>query len=49
MKKLRHRNVVQLYEVIDDEVEDYIYLVLEYVPGGPLYGGVWSKSEARKC
>jgi serine/threonine protein kinase len=37
MKKLVHENVVRLYEVIDDEVGQYIFLVLEYVPGGPIY------------
>ena len=37
MKKLVHENVVRLHEVIDDEVGQYIFMVLEYVPGGPIY------------
>lgn len=37
MKKMHHENVVKLREVIDDEVGSYIFLALEYVPGGPLY------------
>jgi len=37
MKKLTHENVVRLYEVIDDEVSRYIFMVLEYIPGGPIY------------
>jgi serine/threonine protein kinase len=37
MKKLTHENVVRLYEVIDDDVGRYIFMVLEYIPGGPIY------------
>jgi len=37
MKKLVHDNVVRLHEVIDDEVGHYIFMVLEYIPGGPIY------------
>ena len=37
MKKLSHENVVRLYEVIDDETGNYIFMVLEYVAGGPVY------------
>jgi len=36
MKRLRHRNVVALHEVIDDPTHDTMYLVLQYVPHGPL-------------
>jgi serine/threonine protein kinase len=36
MKKLRHRNVVRLYEVIDDPELDRMYLVMQYVEHGPL-------------
>ncbi|KAL1496743.1 hypothetical protein AB1Y20_014334 [Prymnesium parvum] len=39
LKKLRHPNVVRLHEVIDDPVKDKLYLILDYVPGGPLMGG----------
>jgi len=34
MKKLEHRNLVSLHEVIDDETSDSLFLVLEYVSGG---------------
>eukprot|EP01060_Flectonema_neradi_P007181 TRINITY_DN14995_c2_g1_i1.p1 TRINITY_DN14995_c2_g1~~TRINITY_DN14995_c2_g1_i1.p1 ORF type:complete len:916 (+),score=173.29 TRINITY_DN14995_c2_g1_i1:62-2809(+) len=34
LKKLRHKNVVSLYEVIDDEESDKMYMVLEYAEGG---------------
>ena len=37
MKKLSHENVVRLHEVIDDETGNYIFMVLEYVAGGPVY------------
>jgi serine/threonine protein kinase len=36
MKKLRHRNVVRLYEVIDDPELDRMYLVMQYVEHGPV-------------
>ena len=36
LKKLRHPNIVPLYEVIDDPGRNKLYLILEYVPGGVL-------------
>ena len=36
MKRLRHPNLVNLHDAVDDEEEDMLYLVIEYVPGGPL-------------
>jgi serine/threonine protein kinase len=36
MKRCRHRNVVRLYEVIDDPAVDKMYLVMQYVEHGPL-------------
>ena len=36
MKRLRHPNVVQLIEVIDDPARDELYLVMELVTGGTL-------------
>ena len=38
MKKLRHRNLVGLHEVIDSPEKDKLYLILDYVPGGPVMG-----------
>ena len=36
MKKLAHRNVVTLVEVIDDPDHDRLFMVMEYVNGGEL-------------
>lgn len=36
MKKLTNKNVVRLFEVIDDPNSDKIFLVLEYLPNGPI-------------
>jgi serine/threonine protein kinase len=36
MKKIRHRNLVPLYEVLDDPVKDKMYMVMQYVENGPL-------------
>ena len=45
MKKLRHENLVRLYEVIDDEAADHLYLVLSYVDGGQAME--WSTEKSR--
>ena len=39
MKKLSHPHGVRLHEVIDDPIKDKLYLILDYVPGGPLMSG----------
>jgi serine/threonine protein kinase len=39
MKKMHHPNVVTLFEVINDEQNDKLYLVLEYCEGGSLAHG----------
>jgi serine/threonine protein kinase len=36
MKKLRHPHIVALYECIDDPVAEVVYLVMQYVPDGPI-------------
>ena len=36
MKKLRHKNIVSLFEVIDDPEEGNLYLVMQYCERGPL-------------
>jgi serine/threonine protein kinase len=36
MKKLRHRNVVALYEVIDDPTSNKLYLIMQYCEKGPI-------------
>jgi len=35
-KKLRHPNVVSLHDVVDDPASDRLYLVSDFVNGGPL-------------
>jgi serine/threonine protein kinase len=37
MKKMRHKNVVQLHEVIDDPDANKLYLVMQYVEDGPFF------------
>jgi serine/threonine protein kinase len=36
MKRLRHKNIVPLYEAIDDPHEQALYLVMKYVEKGPI-------------
>ncbi|CAG9317342.1 unnamed protein product [Blepharisma stoltei] len=36
MEKLEHPNVLQLYEVIENDVCNKIYMILEFAPGGTL-------------
>jgi serine/threonine protein kinase len=36
MKKLKHPNIIKLYQVID--TDDTLFLVTEYVPGGEIFG-----------
>ena len=38
MKRLQHRNIVTLYEVIDDPTKDCFYMVQEYMDLGPVLG-----------
>ena len=50
LKKVDHPNIVKLFEVIADD--NTIYLVQEYLTGGPLYDKLkeenFSEEEARK-
>ena len=36
MKKLSHTNIIRLYEVIDDEEGDKLYMILDLAPNGEL-------------
>ncbi|KAH9820680.1 kinase-like domain-containing protein [Melampsora americana] len=40
MKKVQHPNIVKLYEVLDVEGEDSLYMVMEYCRGGRLESGI---------
>lgn len=36
MKKLNHKNIVKLHEVINDPSSEKLYLVMDYLPGGTI-------------
>ncbi|KAF8161179.1 other/CAMKK/ELM protein kinase [Crassisporium funariophilum] len=36
MKKCRHANLVRLVEIIDDPKDEKIYMIMEYLAGGPV-------------
>jgi serine/threonine protein kinase len=36
MKKLRHKHIVKIHECIDDPEAEAVYLVMQYVPDGPI-------------
>jgi [calcium/calmodulin-dependent protein kinase] kinase len=52
MKKLSHPNVVRLYEVIDDQENDNLFLIMDYVEHGAVMQGASpkpiSEDEARR-
>mmetsp|Transcript_22144 Transcript_22144/g.30886 ORF Transcript_22144/g.30886 Transcript_22144/m.30886 type:complete len:242 (-) Transcript_22144:1041-1766(-) len=39
MKKLHHRNILHLHEVINDPKEDRLFMVMEYADGGTVMKG----------
>ena len=45
MKRLQHKNIVTLFEVIDDPTKDCFYMVQEYMDLGP----VLSENEHNHC
>ena len=48
MKRLQHKNVVRLYEVIDDQDKDCFYMVQEYMELGPVLAGEEDNTEPLK-
>lgn len=51
-KKLRHKNLVALYEVIDDPAMNKLYLVLQYIGKGPItevHGVFCQRFEEARC
>jgi len=36
MRKMNHKNIIQLYEIIDDPKYDKLFIIMEYVSGGSL-------------
>ncbi|CAK92709.1 unnamed protein product (macronuclear) [Paramecium tetraurelia] len=42
LRKIRHPNIIQLYEIIESEIK--LYLITEYAPGGELFEHIVSKS-----
>ena len=49
MKKVDHPHCVKLYEVIDDPSARKIYMVLEYVEGGPVMGDECTELPPDEC
>ena len=47
LKKLNHKNVLKLYEVIDDQKTNELLLVLEYASSGPIFTRYDKKATAR--
>ncbi|CAK83622.1 unnamed protein product (macronuclear) [Paramecium tetraurelia] len=45
MKKIRHKNLIQLYEVIDNPTCDKLFMVLEFAEGGQLIE--WDEDEGK--
>jgi len=45
MEKMKHQNIIRLYEVID--TSKYVILIMEYVGGGSLHGYLKSKPNRR--
>ncbi|CAD8092971.1 unnamed protein product [Paramecium sonneborni] len=45
MKKIRHNNLIQLYEVIDNPTSDKLFMVLEFAEGGQLIE--WDDDEGK--
>ena len=36
LKYLQHKNLVKLCEIIDDPTSKHLYIIMEYVPAGPI-------------
>jgi serine/threonine protein kinase len=45
MEKMKHKNIIQLYEIID--TSKYVILIMEYLGGGSLHGYLKSKQTRR--
>ena len=46
LKRIKHPNIVQLYEIVENETE--IYLIMEYCSGGELFDYIVSKQRLRE-
>ena len=47
LRKLRHPNIVQLYEILESETK--IYLIMEYVSGGELFQHIVKNKRLSEC
>jgi len=48
MKKMNHIGIVQLYDVIYDNINDYVYIVMEYCSGGDLSEAIHTHTKKNK-
>ena len=46
LKKVRHPNIIQLYEIVESEKE--LFLIMEYAPNGDLYRILHKKETFQK-
>jgi serine/threonine protein kinase len=48
MKQMAHKNVVRLFEVIEDGPEGQLYLIIEYCRNGHLLSQKWKKYQMKR-
>ena len=46
LKEVKHRNIIQLYDIIEDDTA--IYMIMEYAEGGELFDYIVSKGRLKE-